>query len=612
MGPRKTTNHDDLQESSKTNDKTSIKLEEPAEAHRREASIITSTADIIGEFGLFQLSLSLLTFIRYVSAAMMTNTGSLIAPELDFWCDLSGLEQDQVDNIFATSRLSGDQEMRNLLKGKCSIQLGNNQTYTCHSWTYADSNGNPLLGWTLTDSFDLVCGRDWLRSAFQSSVSTGVVLASVIWGSFSDRHGRYLTIKVCYVCSLLSGLLSCLADDYFVYTLARAICSFGDIGLAVSMITIIVETLGNKFRGAICIIAYTGWAFGVMITPWLTELMSYKVFMIFTVICHLLTLPWILLTIRESVRWSLVNGYFEEAKRELVRIVGCNKWWSSNGQVVGASSELEKEIGWKFDKLREKFAVVSEKRRIEKELVEANWSKTKLCLMSIFGGFSKLNQLLQSKELIVVSLMMIWVTFNCELLYMTTVLINSDIGNDIKLNYFIGGIMETMASIVAIYLINFVTRKLSIMGILLTISSFCLILALTHQLPQISIWVLNLTKLSVSTLSSVIYVTTTELYPTDLRQTGFGVTATLGGLGSVLAPFVRTELVKLIGMTSVMLILVVLPITAVCFIPYFLRETKGVELSDQVGDIIRDTGSGRKASSVLPPLQQQTCPVTTV
>lgn len=546
------------------------------EGHKNK---VEGIADIVGEYGIYQLSLTLITFIRYIGVAMMTNTGSLLAPTIDFWCDPPG------DIARSQILVSKNETIKEYLHNRCQVELVNRQQpYKCESWTFSNE-----LGVTLTDTFGLVCDREWLRSAFQSTVSVGVVVASVAWGSFSDRHGRNYTIRVCFLFSLIMGLISCFANNFLLYTAVRALCSFGDLGLVVSLSTVIVELLGNKYRGAVCIIVYTGWAIGVMVMPWLTEYYrNYQHLMLFTVLFHSFTGLW-LMTIRESPRWLLINGKIDEAESELKRVVKlqCDFLSWVPFRRLNSSEETAtrlQEVSTKFILFKPKYIMIAERNRLQRIKEESGASILKICCLSFMGGLDKIGQLFKSFELVKTTVTLIWATFNCELLYMLFIMINSDIG-DLKLNYLIGGLMEAVATIVSISMISTLRRKLSLTLTLTTISVLCLILAFTHQLPMVSLWILNSTKLAISTLSSLVYVTTTEIFPTNVRQTGFGLSGTVGSLGAVVAPFIRAELTTMIGMTYVMIILFFLTISAALTIPFMLRETKGVEIPDDVEDI---------------------------
>lgn len=539
-----------------------------------------NVASIIGEFGFYQLSLTIFTLFRYTLTAMMTNAGPLLAPDAKFWCQIP---KELNDSIAIPKNLT----RMDYLASKCQVQLVNGSQFECKSWTY-DTTGT---GITLTDTFNLVCDRDWLRSAFQSMVSIGIVFAAVIWGSISDRHGRKLTLWICFVWTLIASFVSFMAEDLIVFAIARCLSTFGDLGTVTSLSTLIVETLGNKYRGPIGLIVYTGWAFGVMLMPWLVDYyLNFRHSMLFLMACHLLSLPW-LLTLGESIRWSLVNGFPDEAHREVRRICRFN--------CSGDQDSLHM-VDTQFNKLKEKFVLAGRRQKAYRENVESKMSWPTFILMSLFGGMSKVGEIFKSRVLAITATTIIWTTFTSELLYMLFVLMNSDIGEDTKLNYAIGGIMETLATILSIIMVSILSRKLSLVSTLVSLSGLCCTLAYTHHNASISVWVLNLTKLSVSTLTSLVYVTTTEIYPTNLRQTGFGLSSTVGSMGAVVAPFIRHELTNLIGMTRVMQILMILPLSAAIVIIFNLRETKGVELPDEVDELETETSfmsaSGRRDS----------------
>lgn len=521
-------------------------------------------SEIIGQFGIYQFSLSMLTFMRFINVAMMTNTGPLIAPDLNYWCALPN----------ATAPLIAKPEnstMEEYLNKKCKVDLVDGKQYVCSRWTYDTS----ATGATLTDTFNLVCERDYLRDTFQSVISVGVVLGSVVWGSFSDRHGRYMAAKISFLCSLVSGLVSIIAEDFLSFTIARSVCSFGDIGLVTSLATMLLETVGNKYRGAICIIVYTGWSLGVMIMPWVIDFYKdFRLVMLCTVVLHALTLPWIL-TSDESIRWLLSNARPKEALKELKRVCKWNHLlrFSSKSKIT-----IESEVESKFHVLKLKYLPISNRTELEREKNRTRFGRFGVVLESTVGGLIKINKLFGERRLALATLTLIWTNFNSELFYMLFILINSDIGDSIKLNYAIGGAMELLSTVLCIPMASVLSRKTSLASTLLTISVLCFSLALTNSQISVSVLIMNLNKLAISTLSSFVYVVTSENFPTNLRQTGYGLSGTIGSLGAVIAPM----LVSQIHMTRLMLILTILPLTAAIMVSMFLKETKGVELSDDL------------------------------
>lgn len=560
------------------------KRPEGGEGAPEDGKVPGGVADMIGEFGAYQLSLSALAFVRYVCVAMMTNSGPLIAPEVEFSCW-------PPDELLGWLNIGTSNSSAEYLRQRCQLELLNGTSFRCNRWRFDRAK----FGLTLTDTFELVCSRDWLRSLLQSTISVGVVVASVLWGTVSDRYGRLQAARTCYAIALAAGLTSYLADHFFVYALARATCSMADVGLVVSLTIIIVETLGAKFRGAVCITVYTGWAMGVMVMPWLTShFRDFRRLMLFTVACHLLTLPW-LLTVGESIRWLSVHLRLDKAQAELRRVSNINLILASRRhQIIDQTMKKFDQFKVKYELMarRNSLEAALEQQQVDKMATAKNTSPGPL-VASIRAGCSQIGQLFRSRELATTTLTITWTTFNSELLYMLFIMINSDIGDDVKFNYFVGGLMEVLATLLSIVMISSLTRKFSLASTLLTISALCLTLSAVHSKPTWSVWTLNLTKLAISTLSSLIFAVTTEMFPTNLRQTGIGLASTLGSLGAVIAPFIRTELADRIGMTNVMLILFMLPLTAALVIPFCLRETRGLELPDDVDDM----GAGQPATS---------------
>lgn len=323
-------------------------------------------SDFVGEHGPYQLSLTLLLFIRYVFLGLMANSGSLMTPDVTFYCRLPMDEVlDIMPNISLLSPTEQELEIREEFKRTCQIDLHlyhNQSNFSPKSFKspapsliepptalLATSNNNLTSistasaparirecqdfsyelatdqGRTMTSEFDLVCERDWLRSLFQSLVSGAMTVAHVFWGTFSDKYGRYEAQRLCCIVSLLAGGLSIMAVDFWTFTVARALCSFGDLGLVVSMTTVVVELVGSRYRGLSVALVNFGNALGVALLPYVVAYFEdFRMVVGFTVLCHVVTMPFILTT-NESVRWLLSNRRFKRARRELKRIARFNK-----------------------------------------------------------------------------------------------------------------------------------------------------------------------------------------------------------------------------------------------------------------------------------------------
>jgi len=777
-------------------------------------------SDFIGEHGAYQLAVTALLFIRYVFLGLMANSGPLMTPDVTFYCSLPMNEILSImPNISDLTAYEREMEIKEEFKQICQIDLrlyqnqssfnesksfrtsplgksndmnlsnltstSMNQTARireCVDFTYEMA---PDQGRTMTSEFDLVCDRDWLRSLFQSLLSAAIVVAHVFWGTFSDKYGRFQAQRICLVVSLVAGLLSIFAMDFWTFTLARSICSFGDLGLVVSQTTTVVELVGQRYRGSSVALVNFGFALGVSLLPYLMAYFEdFRLVVGFTVLCHLVTMPFILAT-KESPRWLLTNMKFKEARKELKSIArwnqACNNFWTSLR--VSSFSEKDKDQPWSQDRENSKLSPTGQKARFEllfskfidqiesqnlydpvadaassainaskqsspvrssprpaivqqprqsvaslspsndrgvthqdtivettieehvapmlserpevssnqsqlpidqtsrsdisrvdtdevdnselnksyesdRELIaaldgqcmrraiscyqleavknpepqidsrniqsamgnhkeSAKWAtfvspatstgeecdndshfqpirrlgrsdgqqtQPADCITSChivahqLSFVGRVSGLFKDKKLMIAVFTIVWTTFNSELLYSSFIIINLEVGEDLYLNYILGGCMEALAAVSASLLLSYSPRRVSLMAFWLLISMSCFGLSLAHIDSTWAVWMLALAKFSQSSLSSIASVAAYESFPTFLRQSGSGLIFTLGMMGSVFAPLIFAEFDDHAGMDRVLMTFSFSSLVAACLIYLFLNETRGCEL----------------------------------
>lgn len=762
-------------------------------------------SDFVGEHGAYQLSITLILFVRYVLLGLMANSGPLMTPDVTFYCHLPIAEVLAImPNISTLSRREQELEIKEEFKRICQIDLHlyHNQSNLfknssrafkpapaslvqspnmtqhrpassdprireCTDFTYELATDQ---GRTMTSEFDLVCERDWLRSLFQSLISAAIVVAHVFWGTFSDKYGRYQAQRLCLLVSLVAGGLSIVAVDFWTFTLARALCSFGDLGLVVSLTTTVVELVGTRYRGLSVAMVNFGYALGVTLLPYIVAYFEdFRLVVGFTAFCHIVTMPFILAT-NESVRWLMTNRKFKLARKELKRITRWNKSYSSlceqilkfncyqsggDGQlearqvssieqkrafellfnelidqlesqnlcdplyykqmkeidktepktssqvvvsndgdkqeqhrshetitrqaaansssgtpsperdrksvpissailshhhhlrvpdiVVGSSMNrsldaLESKADWapsgaKWHKLapigrtvscsqldaqsafRHEFFntsgsnsshldnklkpltlppsssltasichdnILQDDDDQSSELRRARHSEQPPdCINLVAHQLSfvgRVSRLFKDKKLMVAVFTIVWTTFNSELQYTSFIIINLEVGEDVYLNYILGGCMEALAAISASLLLSYAPRRHSLITFWLLISLSCFGLSIAHIDSTWAVWLLALAKFSQSCLSSIASVAAYESFPTSLRQSGSGLVFTLGMLGSVFAPLIFAEFDDHAGMDRVLMTFSVSSLTAAILIYLFLNETRDCEL----------------------------------
>lgn len=746
--------------------------------------------DLVGSYGSYQFTITLYLFVRNVFLGLMANCGPLFTPDVTFYCELPADELEAImPNITLLNKTEQDIEAREELKRICQLDLHlYQQAYLNHTaqwaavnkitnvsrqtppqWTaksahfWRNFNASqryrectdftydiaPDQGLTMTSEFDLVCDDDSLRSIFQSSLSVAIVIAHVFWGTYSDRHGRYAAQRFCTAISLIAGTFSVFARDFWTFTLLRALTSFGDLGLVVSLATTVVELVGSPYRGTSVAISNFGYALGVTMLPYLVAYCeNFRTVIAFTVMCHLCTIP-MLFACDESARWLLTQRRYAQAKRELKRIRRINALCARAFACCSAQQQPpspprgrppDDTIKKQKEKANDEFEALFERlvrdveyqdlcdphchnqgfdldacstpedghrsrvasrssavpdnvqtqqpvkqfeqteptkqqvdrnnnnntdtdmnfpqrsqsaspeklqqRQISAACVQralscphipvgstasnqsarhsfisltlpANSSTISLDLSRSssyafsnimhlkladergaiarhLGGcqqpgcinvvahqlsfMGRVNRLFRDKRLMIAVFTIVWTTFNSELLYISFIIINLEVGEDVYLNYMLGGCMEALASIASSLLLWYAPRRATLIAFWLLISLSCFGLAASHIDSTWAVWLLALAKFSQSSLSTIAQIASFEAFPTFLRQSGSGLVSTLGMLGSVFAPLIFAEMDDHDSMDLVLFTFSLCSLSAAALIYFFLKETRDCDL----------------------------------
>ncbi|PRD36343.1 UNVERIFIED_CONTAM: Slc22a3 [Trichonephila clavipes] len=130
------------------------------------------------------------------------------------------------------------------------------------------------------------------------------------------------------------------------------------------------------------------------------------------------------------------------------------------------------------------------------------------------------------------------------------------------------------------------SRKYPIVVSLIVAGASCLLI---YPIPDDPVWMRTtlhlLGKLSITCSFSIIFVYTTEIFPTVVRSIGLGSSCLGARLGSLTAPFVR-ELGRAVHPIVPQIIFGVLAATAGILV-LLLPETKGCNVPDTVEDAVR-------------------------
>nr|XP_054920982.1 organic cation transporter protein-like isoform X2 [Dermacentor andersoni] len=307
--------------------------------------------DILLHLGPWHYPVLAFCFFRGFPAAYYAMSLSFTAPSLRHWCARPPQLANWTTERWLLEAVPPTHVNEKAMPSQCetysievlvngTISILNDSTVRCSSWEY-DLGDNTN---TMTNDFNLVCDRVWLRAASQSFYMAGIMIGNFIFSHMSDWYGRKRALVFMTPLPVLASVVMCLSTSFLMLNIGRFVASLGLGGILNTTYTMSMEVLSARHRALGSLISTGGWTTGLLTMTGLAWL--FRDWMLFQGVITIAALGgavnWFF--IPESPRWLLAMGRYDEAREELEKAVRKNK-------VTGVSVEaIIKEFKDKISK----------------------------------------------------------------------------------------------------------------------------------------------------------------------------------------------------------------------------------------------------------------------
>ncbi|KAI3381222.1 hypothetical protein SNEBB_002699 [Seison nebaliae] len=404
----------------------------------------------------------------------------------------------------------------------------------CDEWVYDHSTFTS----TLTEEWDLVCDRLTFKSSAQTAYFFGILIGSFILGVLSDKWGRRPVMLLSFILMLIASLgctffpqkLFGFWPSYLLFVISRVVLAVSTRGISVSGFILGMEIVGIQARTHAGIIVEYFFAIGQLVLVllayfirdwrtlgWATSL----------VVVPFLSYYWVL---PESPRWLLSSGKDDEAKKIMKRIAKSNNrpWNEYNwtkvvrhefGQV---STESLKNGGDGKGEIQILFDEEGGQPKLKRTKKESSLSNDIIQLMKQ-----------PSLRLVTINLFWNWIVNN--MLFYGLGLNVRNLAGNIYLNFTISAIMEIISLSITHVLLDRLGRKRLLSAFLMLAGVSCMSTIFFNNNIAVIVCAM-IGKFAASSSYGIIYLYSSELFPTHVRNSAMGLCSMMARIGSMLAP----------------------------------------------------------------------------
>lgn len=356
--------------------------------------------------------------------------------------------------------------------------------------------------------WNLICDKAYVGANVQAVFSAGMLIGSLLFGATSDFFGRRFCIYICAallaIASLGSGVVDCLSFFAFLRFFAAAFA----VGFFVAHYVYVLELVGPHHRTFADKIQSLFWCIGAgliallgyLIPHWRTLLVicSFPPLLIFTIYA----------IFPESARWLAAQGHLTQAHAVLMKFAGKE------------SSSIDS------DALKHKLAEYHEGEVESKTIAYLTKNQSYLELL-------RSPRLRKRTVILCFNWLVISMVYYGFLLYVTR------LDGNPYLNLFLMYLSDVPTHLINWVILQKFGRRIPYSAIMVIGGFICLLVLAVPEEQKGAITALAfIGRFMISGSFSNVYLYSTELYPTILRNQGIGICSTSARVGSLIAPYI--------------------------------------------------------------------------
>ncbi|XP_060800700.1 organic cation transporter protein-like [Amyelois transitella] len=452
--------------------------------------------DILKKFGFlgrYQVQMTLLLSFVFFINGMHSINYIFVAEEVPYRCKVDQCESnppifEPLPNFVAPNDSQNCYKYKTIANDSGCTPKSFNSSFLerCDDWVYPSKD-------SFVVEFGLEC-QEWKRTFIGTVHSIGLMMGLFFQGQLSDKIGRKLVLIIVGVLGAVLGTAKSFAGSYFTYIILEFLeATFGDNSSPGFIISIEFAHSDNRLRQQIFIcIAY---AIGAVVMSTIGYYVTYwRHFVQAIYIPALLFLLYIFL-MHESVRWLLSKGRKQEATKILLKIAKTN----------GVTLEKETLENLQCEELRTESSPLRDTFR---------------------------SQIVVKRFLVC----LIW-WISCNFIFVGLVVNVVSLAGNKYLNFAIMSLTEIPSSFAMVYTLNKFKRKKPLFWSFMAAGVLCLV---QPFVPKSHIWLSTglyfIGRFIATYTFTVIYMYTSELFPTYTRNSMHALCSSIGRIGSVVAP----------------------------------------------------------------------------